>query len=374
MLDLAKPPVEPAILRVADLLLALHDQREVGGVLAAVISAAARLGAPVGLAYLPYDTGAAAWHLTSLLSPDAVPVNLDELALPLGPITLDPAAHAEAGAVLTLPEVFGSAWGADACRRIEHAYGIRGVIVRASGPKPATSTKIAALLNDSAAAPLIRRLMEHATFTLARFAPDGAGQPDRVLTPDSILRHVQQEVARAGRYQRRLSVVYVEVRSAEEATRVGQLIGRQLRPWDAVGRVEGDSAALLVVLPETSELEALHVVKQTADRLGGARPGVAGFPDRGTTPERLIEAARARSAPDRTAQRSPTGETWIREGSTALTWGGRLPDQVRCPGCSALYLHPRGGGGTPTELRDQRDAASEALASTCPDHPEQIVA
>jgi hypothetical protein len=374
MLDLEKPPVESIILRAADLLLAVHDQTGIGGVLAAVVGAAARLGAPVGLAYLPYDAGAAAWHLTSLLSPDGVPVNLVELELPLGPFTLGPAAHAEAGAVLTLPEVFGSAWGTDACRRVEHLYGIRGLIVRACGPKPATSTKVAALLNDPAAAPLIRRLTEHATLALARFAPDVTGQPDRILTADAIQHQVHQEIARAGRYQRRLSVVYVEVRSPEEATRVGRLIGRRLRPWDAIGRVEGDSSALLAVLPETSELDALHVVKQAADSLGGARPGVAGFPDRGTTPERLIEAARARSAPDRTAQGSPTGETWIREGSTALTWHGRLPDQVRCPGCSALYLHPRGSGGTPTDPRDQRNAAYEALATTCPDHPEQIVA
>jgi hypothetical protein len=374
MTQTAQPSVETGVLRACEFLLAVHGQSGAGGVLAATVEAGMRLGAPFALAYLPYDRSAAAWHLTTLLAPDGAPVSLDRLEVPLGPIRLDAAAHADGGTVLSLEEVFGSAWGAAACQRIAQQCDIRGILVRSSGPAPPTSGKLTALLRDLGGAPLIWRLTEHAVLALARTTPQWPEAPDCVLPPDALLRHLHHELARAERYQRHLAVIYIELASRDEVARMGPLIGHELRRWDAIGRVEEETSALVAVLPETSELEALRFVKRNADRFGDARPGVAAFPDRGPTPERLLAAARARSAPDRAAPHRRTGETWIREGSAALAWHGRLPDQVRCPGCSALYLHPRGGGASPTELRDQRLAAYEALAATCPDHAEQVVA
>jgi len=187
------------------------------------------------------------------------------------------------------------------------------------------------------------------------------------------MRQLAQEVARAQRYERPFSVVYAALRSHEEVARAGPLVGHRLRRWDAIGRLEGSAPVLVIGLPDTPPRDAAAFVRRKAGRFAGARPGIAAVPDDGTTVERVLDAARQRSVPDQTAEEETSAaETWYREGSAPIAWQGRMPDQVRCPTCSTLYLRPRRTGATPAELEDQRAAARAELAALCPDHGEQV--
>lgn len=364
------PGIDAAV--AADALLRLHSESQAGQVLVAGVAAGAELGTPFALAFFAYDAGVSAWHLTALLGPDGDPAPLETLGVPLGPLTLDAGGLVPADHLIRLCDLLGTAWGVETCSTLERELDICGALVESLGPEPGASTALVALLHEAEHAPLVRRLLEHIALALRNTAPAVTAAVDGVRAPESLLHHLSYEISRAQRYRRPLSVVYVELGSHDEVARVGPLIGHRLRRWDAIGRPDDETPGLLAILPETSGDDAQLFVKRNAARFGEARPGIASMPEDGATVERLLTAARGRAVAARRVHVAPPGEVWIREGSAAIAWQGRMPDQVRCPVCSALYLRPRRTGAPPADLEQQREAARVALGRACPDHAEQL--
>ena len=120
---------------------------------------------------------------------------------------------------------------------------------------------------------------------------------------------VEQEVSRARRYGRRLSLVMVDIdhfktyndlhghRSGDELLKqMARLIQRELREPDIIFRIGGEE--FVILLPETDAVGALAVIRRLQDRIRRDERvpvtlsfGLAEFPTHAQDAEPLVEAA-----------------------------------------------------------------------------------
>ncbi|HEX6989227.1 MAG TPA: GGDEF domain-containing protein [Bacillota bacterium] len=120
---------------------------------------------------------------------------------------------------------------------------------------------------------------------------------------------VEQEVGRARRYGRRLTLIMVDIdhfktyndmhghRSGDELLRkIGRLIQRELREPDIAFRIGGEE--FVILLPETDVEGAVSVIRRLQDRIRRDEGvqitlsfGLAEFPTHGQDSEPLLEAA-----------------------------------------------------------------------------------
>src|SRR5262249_33926012 len=105
-----------------------------------------------------------------------------------------------------------------------------------------------------------------------------------------------QEVARAHRYQRQLTIMLIESRNIHEMARLGPSLVRVLRRWDFIGRLDADRPILVAVLPETGREGGRGLLRRLATALDDVLVGAATCPDDGATLDRMIDAARGRMA------------------------------------------------------------------------------
>lgn len=371
-------PASPALL-LSDVLLDVHTQTTFAGVMDAVVRAAGRLGLRGCLGSLLRDAGTEGWHLTALwdITPTPRPLDLRGLGVPLGPFEFVVPA---AGAPRPLADLFGTAWGTEACAHLAHRLGVvtalSAPIVGPAGPRGA----LLALLPEPAPAALVVRLLGHAAVAAAGCLQREAPSGDGVLDPATLAATAEEEIARARRYGRPLAVVAVRVERVADLAHVGRLVGQHLGRWDRVGRLATVAPALALVLPETDRGGALSLIARLRDALPGTPMAAAVFPHDGTTYPQLVEMALGRGAVDLvqaepwralpsafTPNGRPGLERWTR-GAPA----GPGRDTVRCPRCLVSYTRRApltAPGGVPERVRA---IAQAVLHQTCPDHPAHL--
>jgi hypothetical protein len=387
-------PASPALL-LSDVLLELHTQTTFAGVMDALVRAAGRLGLRCCLGSLLRDAGTEGWHLTALwdVSPVPRPVDLRGLGVPLGPFEfVVPATRAPR----PLADLFGTAWGTEACAHLAHRLGVAAAvsapIVGPAGPRGA----LLALLAEPAPAAMVVRLLGHAAVAAAvclqREAPSGDG----VLDPATLAAAAEEEIMRARRYGRPLAVVAVRLERVADLAPVGRLVGQHLSRWDRLGRLATTAPALALVLPETDRGGALNLIARLRGALPGTPMAAAVFPHDGTTYAQLVELALGRSAlvqaePGQAVPPAPlpqAGEGWPQAGvrigagppdgrPDLERWTRGAPagpgqDTVRCPRCLVSYTRCRpftAPGGVPERVRA---IARAALHQSCPDHPAHL--
>ncbi|HEX6988867.1 MAG TPA: diguanylate cyclase [Bacillota bacterium] len=177
---------------------------------------------------------------------------------------------------------------------------------------------------------------------------------------------VEQEVGRARRYGRRLTLIMVDIdhfktyndmhghRSGDELLRkIGRLIQRELREPDIAFRIGGEE--FVILLPETDVEGAVSVIRRLQDRIRRDEGvqitlsfGVAEFPTHGQDAEPLLEAAdralyQAKEA-GRDAVRLPDGTVPVDAWGEPATTGGPLrPYRERPQGRSRQAESPQEG-------------------------------
>ena len=206
------------------------------------------------------------------------------------------------------------------------------------------------------AAPAVERILRSHLHDDAGFLLEQASFEERVT----------QEIGRARRYQRELSLLVCRPISANHVRLCGELLGARLRRWDAIGLLSSDCHELAAVLPETSRGGALGTLNRLREDLAGARAGIAVFPEDGRSQAQLIGVARMRStrivaapAPEEIA----AGTHWFRGAPAGLG-----PETVLCPSCLQPYSRAwrRQPDRTVSDL--DLDSALDWLEATCPEH------
>lgn len=179
---------------------------------------------------------------------------------------------------------------------------------------------------------------------------------------------LDQEVSRARRYGRRLSLIMLDIdhfktyndlhghRSGDDLLKqMGRLIQRELREPDMVFRIGGEE--FVIILPETDLEGAVAVIRRLQDRLRRDERvgvtlsfGLAEFPTHAEDAEPLVEAAdralyEAKEA-GRDTVRLPDGSVPAEAGSVpAPARGARRAGSRRAPGPSRSDLP-----GVPVEV------------------------
>ncbi len=116
-----------------------------------------------------------------------------------------------------------------------------------------------------------------------------------LLDAGTLERRAGDEISRARRYHRALSVVALELDSAAEQRLIGQTALHLLRRWDLIGLANTDRPTVVVVLPETDRGGGDSFIRRLRDVVSGIPMGTATFPADGGRLETLIEVARWRA-------------------------------------------------------------------------------
>ena len=355
-----------------DVLLAVHRQPRLAGVLSTLATAGPRLGVPCYVACVLRDPGTDAWHLTALLDPAGRPASLERLGVSDGPFAFmarDP------GPPRPLAEFMGLAWGPEACARVERMLGtvaaVSSPIAGARGPRGA----LLALLPTWERAELPATLLLHGGDAAARLLDQEAAIAiaDGVLDSRTMAETANGEIARAERYRRQLAIVLFEAERSATLAQFDPALVRSLRRWDFIGRLDIDRPALAALLPETNRAGARGLIRRLGSKLNGIRTGIATYPEDGPNLAKLVEVATSRAI--RTDFQSvPSMEavdtfTWVR-GIPAI----RASQSITCPRCGTRYALRWPLTADELALDRARRAALAILQVDCPDHPERISA
>jgi hypothetical protein len=366
-------PTSPALL-LSDVLLGLHTQPTFAAVMEALVRATRRLGLRCGIGCLIRDPGTDAWHLTALWddAPTPGPLDLRSLGVPLGPFPFVPPA---AGTVEPVERVFGHAWGLQACAALARRLVASGVLCAPVPGAEAPQGALLALLPDAAPVAVLSRVLAHAAVAAAaRLERERTVAGDGVLEPAALAAVAEEELARARRYGRPLTVVALRVERLAELAGAGRLVGAHLGRWDRVGRLATTTPALALVLPETDRAAALAFVARLRSVLAGACMAAAVFPEDGCSFTQLVDLALGRSAltsapaaPGRAPDRDAVIERWTRGAPV-----GPGQDTVRCPRCLVSYSR-RVPGSLPSGALERMHAILQTmLHQSCPEHPAQL--
>ena len=231
--------------------LTIQGQRHLAGVLEAVADAGRRLGVPCSVGCLMPDGALEAWRLTALFDPRTRPVNLLALDVPLGPIAFTPPARVT---IAGLTELLGSAWGSEACQRVERMLGSATAVCVPVPGDHAPRAVLLALPVATEQVSLLAATLVHAATAVPCHLPAERVEPagTNVLNADMLNERAAQELDRAQRYARPLAVVAVDLAGdAPEPAAAGAVVLQRLRRYDLVGRVDAGRPLLAVVLPET---------------------------------------------------------------------------------------------------------------------------
>jgi two-component system, NtrC family, response regulator AtoC len=141
-----------------------------------------------------------------------------------------------------------------------------------------------------------------------------------LLDPGALARRLEEEVERALRYQRELSLVVLRFAAPFDRARVINALAPQLRLMDAAA-VLGDSEVALL-LPEIGETEAEPRVTGLLAALGaihgGVAAGMASSPGDGCDPDTLLSGVRTAAA-----EAAAGGVTRVRDAVRTLALGDR---------------------------------------------------
>jgi len=274
--------------------LELHQQQRFADLLRAIVEIAARLGAPCHLAALMRDAGAAVWHFTALIDAEGAAMGLDTLDVPLGPFSLRLPVTCGPWPLAT---VLGDVWGEEACLRIEETLQTRTTIcVPINGPSGLCGALLA-LVDGGGSASLLLALLAHAAVSAERhlgaghFPVDGA-----VLNAAAFARRATDEVARAERYQRHLSLLVLQHETNEDLHRSTAVLALRVRHWDALCQPSCEPPSLVLLLPETGRAGARAFLRRLGAELAGVRMGIATLPDDGYSLDQLQATAKERAA------------------------------------------------------------------------------
>lgn len=115
-----------------------------------------------------------------------------------------------------------------------------------------------------------------------------------LLDAGTLTSRAEDEISRARRYHRSLSVVTLELESTAEQVLVGRTALHLLRRWDLIGLAHTDQP-VVVVLPETDRGGGDSLIRRLRDVISGIPMGTAAFPADGGRLETLIGVARWRA-------------------------------------------------------------------------------
>lgn len=128
--------------------------------------------------------------------------------------------------------------------------------------------------------------------------PSGHRPTVALLPPEELNLRAEDEIARARRYQRPLSVLVARADDISEQAILGGLIRRVLRRWDIVGRLTTPLPLLVALLPETDLTGAAGARDRLAEIMPDVQMGYAACPEDGQDwPTLLYVAQHLRRAP-----------------------------------------------------------------------------
>lgn len=349
----------------------VYRQPRLAGVLEAGAAAGIRLDQPVYVGCLLQDAGLSAWHLTALFDPDSNPMDATQFGIPHG------------GFLFTLPtsltprplrEVFTEGWGEVACASLAAHLDVDSAIcvpiIDADGPRGA----LVAFLRVGENAPLLVGVLVHAATAASRYLHENRiPAAEDVLPPAGLTERATNELARAERYQRPVSVVAFELAHAADVANFAPPLLRSLRHWDFLGRLDSDPPALIAVLPETSRSGARGIIKRMSQKFGTLTAGAAVFPDDAGGWVSLVELARGRAI--RGTSPFDEARSIVRVARVWRRGAAAGPDGVviRCPVCLIPYTY-RPVTSAATLADDDADRARAMLRAACPHHQERMTA
>lgn len=369
-----QPPVpawEPAAFFLSELLLLVHQQEHLPGILRAVSEAGRRNGLPCAAGYLTPEAGADTWRIAALTDPAGDPLTPSEMGLPPGSFAFAPPPF---GMALPMEAVLLNVWGTAGCERLQQYFGTQTVLFTPvegdSGPRGL----LVALLSATDGGSLMGCVLTHAaTAARACLTPGVRRHEGELVAGRELTERAEHEIARAERYGREITLVAFESQNADDLAEFGRELVGTVRRWDVVGRLDTGTPTLVAVLPETNRSGGQGLVKRLGIAGRAFRTGVATYPADGRDFAALLDSAFDRQGP---APIPITASAAATDGSVWRRWAmpGANADVVRCPGCRVSYSRPQPAGATPTTLDHQRAIARAALQGECPRHQPRLAA
>jgi hypothetical protein len=362
---------EPAAFFLSELLLGIHQQEHLPGILRAVSEAGRRNGVPCATGYLTPEAGDGTWRIAALTDPAGDPLVPSEMGLPMGGFAFAPPPF---GIALPMEAMLANVWGSAGVERLQQYFGTQTVLFAPvegdSGPRGL----LVALLSATDGGSLMPCVLTHAaTAARACLAPGGRRHEGEMVAGRELIERAEHEIARADRYGREITLVAFESQNLDDLAEFGQELVGTVRRWDVVGRLDTGTPTLVAVLPETNRSGGQGLVKRLGIAGRAFRTGVATFPADGRDFTTLLDSAFDRQAP---APIPITSSATPADGSVWRRWAmpGANADVVRCPGCRVSYSRPQPVDATPATLDHQRTIARAALQSECPRHQPQLAA
>jgi hypothetical protein len=352
--------------------LTIYGQDSMSGLLRATAEAGRRLGIPAPIGCLLRDPGLDAWYLTTLLDPEGRPVDIASLGVPAGPFAFR---VPESAAPRPLAQLMDGAWEPNQVAGLERALSTTAALCipvpGAARPRGA----LLALLPDEDQAVLLAGVLAHAASGAARhLAAESLPVADAVLPSTVFAERAADEILRAERYHRPLSLVVFETDRLDEMAQLGLELSPALRRWDLLGRLDVDRPAIAAVLPETSRAGARGLIERLSGDLLGVRTGAASFPEDGAGFAHLVEIARGRAV----RLHGTAVERWTIPAASNRIWRRGAPTGpdahvVRCPICLVPYSRRVRATTDALVLEQAWVAARDALQASCPCHPDEMV-
>lgn len=297
---------------------------------AGVLDVVASAGRPLGLAYftacLLRDPISGGWYTTALLDPLGRPADFAAFRVPAGPFRFSPPATVE---LQPLSAVLGAAWGPDACARIERSL---GAAVTLCLPIPGGEEAHGALVTIAQSEqypPDLIGLVAHAVSVISHQVDlERATASDDLLDGRRFLRRAGDEVARAERFGRLLTMVGIQVNDLADLPTLTAAIKASLQRGDFGGRPDVQGRTLVVGLPECSAQawRAMPLVESAVQ--AGFFVGHATLPDDGRGLRRLLEIVEDRCQRARFRATTPLGAPVIVPAAGRRPLAGREPSTV----------------------------------------------
>jgi hypothetical protein len=176
------------------------------------------------------------------------------LDVPVGPFALQIPATA---APRPLFKVMNGAWSPTLVERLEQSFGNTTALCMPIPGATRPRGALLALLPEESQAVLFAGVLAHAASAAVRRLDDEAQSiADGVLPPSVFAVHASDEILRAERYQRPVSVVVLETDRLDELVQLGRELAPGLRRWDLLGRLTEERPAIAAILPETTRAGA----------------------------------------------------------------------------------------------------------------------
>lgn len=348
-----------------DMLLQVHRQSRLSGILESAAAGLTRLGLPVHVGALLRDGGSNVWYLAALMDAQGKAVSPARHGIPDQPLNVR---LPQTDGALPLPVLFGGMLDPAIYDRMATNLGVGGGIclpvLVAGEPRGA----VFGLFASPESGPMVSALFAHIALSAARVLEyEPISGVRRVLGVGAFADAAETELARCSATGRQASLIVCAANSNPELAALGRGLLKQARPWDICGRAPADSPAVALLLPEVDRVDARLLLRRVN---GYEHGGVAVYPDEGTTLARLITVALSRTTVgDVTAterENEPVGSGWIR--------GLRVTphaDVLRCPGCNLAYTRLRRDGASALD-EQHLTAVRSALEAACPEHGPEV--